>query len=136
MIFWVNHSILFLRISFIRIYPNFQEYNLFKKGFNLLNIVIWTGSVYQINEENPEDIAHIFSKSKRQELINKYNKEISDANRILVVGGGSTGVECMGEIIDKYRDQKEYGLVNSQARLLAGFPDKASRKVLNYLEGK
>jgi len=42
----------------------------------------------------------------------------------------------MGEIIDKYRDQKEYGLVNSQARLLAGFPDKASRKVLNYLEGK
>ena len=42
----------------------------------------------------------------------------------------------MGEIIDKYSDQKEYGLVNSQSRLLAGFPDKASRKVLNYLEGK
>ena len=69
-------------------------------------------------------------------MINKYNKEISDAKKILVVGGGSTGVEWMGEIIEKYKGEKEYGIVNSQSRLLAEFPEKASRKAQEFFDNK
>ena len=66
----------------------------------------------------------------------KYNKEIDSASKILVVGGGPTGTEWLGEIIEKYRDSKQYGIMNSKDGLLSGFPARASRSALNYFQGK
>ncbi|CAI2367572.1 unnamed protein product [Moneuplotes crassus] len=102
--------------------------------FDLL--VICTGAVYKINEGSAEDVANIFSKYERSKLIQKYHEEIDEAAQVLVVGGGPTGVEALGEIVDKYGTSKEYGLLNSQDRLLTGFPTGVSRRAYNYFNAK
>ncbi|CAI2368381.1 unnamed protein product [Moneuplotes crassus] len=102
--------------------------------FDLL--IICTGSVYKINEKSAKDAATIFSIKERTRLIKKYHDRIDSAKEIRVVGGGSTGVESLGEIINKYGDEKEYSMITNQDRLLHGFPEGLSRRASDYFTGK
>ena len=45
-------------------------------------------------------------------------------------------MECIGEMMEKYGDSKEYGIVNSKSQLLAECPPKAGRVAQDYLETK
>ena len=93
-------------------------------------LVIWTGSTYKLNENDVNDVYNIFSKEQRLRLLSSYENQINQAESILVVGGGATGTECLGEIQHKYRRSKMYGLMNSQTELLNGLPQRAKNKAL------
>ena len=71
-----------------------------------------------------------FSKEQRLRFLSSYKNQINQAESILVVGGGSTGVESLGEIQHKYRRNKKYGLIHSQKELMNGFPQRAKNKAL------
>ena len=45
-------------------------------------------------------------------------------------------MECIGEIMEEYKDTKEYGIINSKSHLLAEFPEKAGRTAQQYLESQ
>ncbi|KAI9498453.1 hypothetical protein BDB00DRAFT_800365 [Zychaea mexicana] len=59
---------------------------------------------------------------------------VKDANSILIVGGGPTGIELAGEIREKY-NEKKITLVHDQKQLLQeGVPDKPRAQILRKLE--
>ena len=88
-------------------------------------LVICTGSNYIANEENVTDVAHIFTKEQRRAYLNKYKKDMEEAKSILVVGGGPTGCEMVGELLIKYGNKKKLGLMHGTNKLLPGFPETA-----------
>ncbi|KAG7012677.1 Apoptosis-inducing factor 2, partial [Cucurbita argyrosperma subsp. argyrosperma] len=60
------------------------------------------------------------------------NERIREANSILVIGGGPSGVELAGEIATDFRD-KAITLVHNGPRLLEFMGPKASDKALKWL---
>lgn len=99
-------------------------------------LAICTGTWFKVNETDVQKVAYLFSKEHRAQFLNNYLEQIEKAKSILIVGGGATGSECLGEIQTKYGDTKKYGLMNSQHELLAGFPETAKNKTLRHFEGK
>jgi NADH dehydrogenase FAD-containing subunit len=95
-------------------------------------LVICTGSHYIANEMTVNNVARLYSKQQRFSFLKRYQTEIENANSILIVGGGATGTECLGEIQSKYGDSKKYGLITNQKELLVGFPDSARTKAMNH----
>jgi len=75
--------------------------------------------------------AHILS--ARVENIEKYNSVLRKSHKILVIGGGTVGVELAGEIVDKY-DDKEVILIHSQSHLMPRSPERAARYTEEYLK--
>ena len=97
-------------------------------------LVICTGTHYKMNENNVENLTNLFTLKQRHNFLSKYTEEIEKAESILVVGGGATGTECLGEIQTKYGNTKKYGLINSQDELLAPFPATLRTKALTHFE--
>ena len=60
-------------------------------------LTLWTGAIYSINE-TPQSIAKIYTKDARSSLFEKYREHIEEAESVLVVGGGATGLEMVGEL--------------------------------------
>ena len=58
--------------------------------------------------------------------------QIKEAQRVLVIGGGSVGVELAGELATDYPN-KEITLISSNTRLLATMSQKASDLALSIL---
>ena len=88
-------------------------------------LVLWTGSNYIANEQNVTDVAHIFTREQRKAYLNKYKKDMEEANSILVVGGGPTGCETVAELLIQHGNKKKIGLLHGTDKLLPGFPDAA-----------
>ncbi|XP_031112318.1 apoptosis-inducing factor homolog B-like isoform X1 [Ipomoea triloba] len=82
---------------------------------------------------------HIDSAPKtRKERLAEYqaeNEKIKDANSILIVGGGPTGVELAAEIAVDFPDKK-VTLVHRGPRLLEFIGPKAADKTLDWLRSK
>lgn len=76
----------------------------------------------------------MFSLEERARLLQKYTDKIDEARAIMVVGGGATGTELTAEIEHKYKKEKKIGLANNQARLLAGYPEKAGEIVKAHFD--
>jgi apoptosis-inducing factor 2 len=98
-------------------------------------LAICTGSIYSINED-PDDIFNIFSKADRESLFNKYRANVERAKSVLVVGGGPTGIETVGEILMNYGTEKSLGIITNGESLLSGYPTKATRLAQNHFEKK
>ena len=98
-------------------------------------LVICTGSHYKISEKNVTDVAHIVTKKERGDLLAKYRKEIKDAKKVLIIGGGATGVEMLAEIMMKYAEDKDkkYAIMTASDQLLSGFPKDASDLATEYV---
>ncbi|KAL9235879.1 hypothetical protein vseg_010611 [Gypsophila vaccaria] len=74
----------------------------------------------------------------RSESILKYQTAldcIKSSKSILIIGGGPTGVELAGEIIDQFPDKK-ITLVHRGPRLLEFIGSKASQKATDWLASK
>lgn len=74
----------------------------------------------------------------RTERLKQYqadNQKIKDAQSILIIGGGPTGVELAGEIAVDY-SEKKVTLVHNGPRLLEFLGPKASKKTLAWLKSR
>lgn len=98
-------------------------------------LTLCTGAIYAINE-TPQNIAKIYTKDARSSLFVKYREQIEDAESVLVVGGGATGLEMVGELLIRFGETKKIGVANSTPHLLTGFPENASKAAEEYLESK
>ena len=87
-------------------------------------LLICSGSSYDFPIKSEE--THY---STRLEKLEALEKQIRESEKILVVGGGSVGVEIAGEIVSLYPDKK-LTLVHNDCRLLPRLPKKAQ----NYAE--
>ncbi|OVA07141.1 FAD-dependent pyridine nucleotide-disulfide oxidoreductase [Macleaya cordata] len=88
-------------------------------------LVIATGN----NDSYPK------TRSMRLEQYEEDYEKIKSANSVLIVGGGSTGVELAGEIAVDF-PEKKVTLVHKNSRLLDFMGVKASRKTLDWLTSK
>lgn len=60
-----------------------------------------------------------------EDELNSLRENIRDAQHVVIVGGGPTGIELVGEILDLYKEKK-ITLIHSHGRILdATFPDEA-----------
>lgn len=96
-------------------------------------LALCTGSLLPYNDK-AEDVYKIYSKEKRSQFYEKYRSQMDKAKSILVVGGGSTGVEAAGSILLRYQDTKKVGIVNSGSSLLSGLPASAGQAAKEYFE--
>lgn len=97
-------------------------------------LVICTGTQFKANERDVTSVAHLFTKKQRHDYLEKYAQEIDKAKSILIVGGGPTGTEFLGEIQRKYGQTKTYGLLNSQDQLLVGFPERTGARAYTHFD--
>ena len=91
-------------------------------------LVIATGIAYPIRLQNQTST---FSVKSSSDAI-KMAAALEDADRILVIGGGFSGIENAAELASKAKD-KQVTLVHSQQRLLERLPLKASKYAENFL---
>jgi NADH dehydrogenase FAD-containing subunit len=75
------------------------------------------------------------NRNERLKLFEEDNKKIEAADSILIVGGGSTGVELAAEIAVDY-PTKHVTLVHKGSRLMEFVRPSASRKALDWLKSK
>ena len=106
-----------------------------EEELNFDYLTLCTGAIYSINGA-AEDIAKIYTKKERSTLFENYREQIEQAESVLVVGGGPTGLEMVGELLMRFGESKTIGIANSGAHLLTGFPENASTAAEEYLEGK
>lgn len=71
----------------------------------------------------------------RIEEIEEFAQRLKMANRVLIVGGRTVGVEFLGEILEKY-PEKEIILVHSGNNLLDNWPTPGSELVDKYISKK
>jgi NADH dehydrogenase FAD-containing subunit len=86
-----------------------------------------------------DDHAICFRSAAAAEAVRRRVKELVQAKtlaRVVIVGGGFTGVEVLGEILRKYRDQKKLALtiVESGPRLLGGWAKVLGKRVKKLAE--
>jgi apoptosis-inducing factor 2 len=95
--------------------------------------IIATGSRYPTL---PEAKTHIgLSYSKRNKEMQQAHERLTSAASVLVIGGGTVGVEFAGEIASAFPD-KEVTLTHSGDRLLEASKPKAQSKALEQLAEK
>eukprot|EP01018_Ginkgo_biloba_P012350 Gb_28104 [translate_table: standard] len=88
-------------------------------------LVIATGSTF----DGPS------TKEGRIKQFEAEHKKIKDAERILIIGGGPTGVELAGEIAVDFPDKKVI-IIHRGSRLIDFLGPKASQKTLDWLVSK
>jgi NADH dehydrogenase FAD-containing subunit len=71
----------------------------------------------------------------RNQTFKTFSEQIKHAKHILIVGGGSVGVEMLGEISDTYPN-KRITLVHSKDRLLERATADANKYVQNWVEAQ
>ena len=63
--------------------------------------------------------------------------QVKESSKIVIVGGGATGVEIAAEIKSEYPDQsKEVTIVNSNNNLVAPFSDQSQQALQTQLKDK
>jgi len=93
-------------------------------------LVLATGSTYA----HPGKTSGTESLEDAKSRYEQTGKNIKDAQRILIVGGGPVGVELAGEIADHY-PKKEITLVHSHEKLLQGpYSDALRSRLLGKLQ--
>ena len=93
-------------------------------------LVIASGSKYSFPfKEHEALIAH------RASSLRNHYEQLHEAQKILIIGGGLSGIELAGEIIDKY-PKKEITIVHAADRLMERQKESASKYVQKYLEKK
>lgn len=98
-------------------------------------LAICTGGGYTANESKDE-YNGMTTLEERKAAFQKYREEVEAAKCILIVGGGATGVEMLGELQIKYGDAKKWGLMTSQSTLLQDFPEDCQKQVHNWFESQ
>lgn len=72
----------------------------------------------------------------RAENLRKRYKDLCKAKKILIIGGGLVGVELAGEILWKYKSDKEITIVHSGEKLIERNSEKAIKYAEKYLRKK
>ncbi len=93
-------------------------------------LVIATGSRYQFPFKDHEAIL-----TNRANQLRNHCNGLCSAKKILVIGGGFTGVELAGDIVCKY-PEKEITIVHSMDKLLERLPEKASKYAQKFFKKK
>lgn len=98
------------------------------------HVVLATGSTY------PAPIkpagGQVSSPEERRKHIYAAHEELSSAASVLIVGGGTVGVELAAEIAGKWGRHKVVTLVTPKDRLLERMPPRAGRLALRWLQEK
>jgi len=89
-------------------------------------LALCTGGIYRMNED-ADSAKLVFSKKERQTMLNSYREDIEKASSVLVVGGGATGVETVGELLMNHGNKKRVAIITNADSLLAGYPNNAGR---------
>ncbi|MGH4037215.1 MAG: NAD(P)/FAD-dependent oxidoreductase [Sphaerochaeta sp.] len=69
----------------------------------------------------------------RQKAVAKEADKITKANSILIIGGGSVGVELAGEIAYRWKD-KDITLIEGSSRILGGLSEKMTKRATKILK--
>ncbi|MGD1822824.1 MAG: NAD(P)/FAD-dependent oxidoreductase [Pleomorphochaeta sp.] len=69
---------------------------------------------------------------KRQKEVEESALELENASSVLIIGGGSVGVELAGEIAYKYKN-KEITIVDNNPRILNGLNEKMTKRSTEIL---
>lgn len=99
--------------------------------FEFDNLVISLGVKYPIYLEDKDDVYTVTSADEALEMSNK----ISEAEDIIVIGGGLIGTEASGELITDFPDKK-ITLVHSKDKLVERNHPSASEYARKFLEKK
>lgn len=93
-------------------------------------LVIATGSTY--NQPFKEANAVI---ATRASVLSGCAKQLELSESVLVIGGGTVGVELAAEIIEKFPD-KRLSMAHSRKHILSRVPDRAREYVQSYFHSK
>jgi NADH dehydrogenase FAD-containing subunit len=93
--------------------------------------VLATGSRFPNNLMRTAEGTHV----QRKAFYARIQKRLSDANRILIVGGGPIGVEVAGEIIECWPD-KSVTILEIADRLLGGTSEEVASFATSYLRSR
>lgn len=94
-------------------------------------LVLATGSSYAYPAKPPFDETALAKKN-----LARTSREVRDAKRILLIGGGPVGVELAGEIKDLY-PEKSVTLIHSSDALISGpYKPGLGEKLLEQLQGR
>ena len=69
---------------------------------------------------------------ERKAFYTRYQKQLAQAGRVLIVGGGPIGVEVAGEITDNHSD-KSITILEAGPRILGGTSQEAARHAASVL---
>ena len=98
------------------------------------HVVIATGSSYPNPIKAPHDVAS--SPEERRAQIEAAHVTLVSAKSVVIVGGGTVGVELAAEIAGKWGRHKEVTLITPHDRLLERMPPRAGKLALRWLEKK
>ncbi|RFU80885.1 apoptosis-inducing factor 2 [Trichoderma arundinaceum] len=69
-----------------------------------------------------------------KEALHELQEQINNAENIVIIGGGATGIETAGEIAFEYGQDKKVALISSGRTILEGRPAKVSQTAEKLLE--
>lgn len=98
-------------------------------------LVLWTGAGFTLNAKT-EDFHSITTRKQRKYYLNYYKENIEKSNSILIVGGGETAIELWAEILMKYGEGKELGIVMKDDVLLPQYGLYAQNLAKDYFTRK
>ena len=98
------------------------------------HVVIATGSSYPNPIKATHDVAS--SPEERRVQIEAAHATLVSAKNVVIVGGGTVGVELAAEIAGKWGRHKEVTLITPHDRLLERMPPRAGKLALRWLEKK
>ncbi|KXB05421.1 hypothetical protein AKJ51_05065 [candidate division MSBL1 archaeon SCGC-AAA382A20] len=110
-----------------KVTPNFVEFEDEKIDYDAL--LISTGVDYPVFLENKDNVYTPTTVSSSLEI----NKKLSNADTVLIIGGGLIGTEVAAEIVTK-QPEKELKIIHSAERLIERNPKKASDYARDFLE--
>eukprot|EP00803_Ostreobium_quekettii_P009912 evm.model.scf_942EXC.3 EVM.evm.TU.scf_942EXC.3 scf_942EXC:24897-28282(+) len=96
--------------------------------------LICTGSSY--TDPIKPDATTQSSAADRQKQFEAAHAQLVHAKKVVIVGGGTVGVELAAEVAGKWGKKKNVTLVASQERLLERMPAKASNYAAEWLRSK
>ncbi len=108
---------------------NFVKVN--GKNIRFDYLIISSGSFYHTPFKDQKVVI-----TTRAEKLRKHYRDLFNAKKVLIIGGGPVGVELAGEILWKYGNEKEITIVHSKEKLLERNSDRAIKYAENYLKNR
>lgn len=93
-------------------------------------LVISSGSKYSFPFKDHDALT-----AHRADKLRAHYSQLESSKTVLIIGGGLSGVELAGEIVEKYPNKK-VTIVHAMDRLMERQPKKASNYVENFLKKK
>jgi pyruvate/2-oxoglutarate dehydrogenase complex dihydrolipoamide dehydrogenase (E3) component len=93
-------------------------------------LTLCTGATF----DDPVNTEGVITLDDRHSVFEEYREKVEEANSILIVGAGATGLETLGELEIKYGTKKRIGLYNRGPNLLSAYNPKAQRVMKGYFE--